>query len=242
MSPSSTPSISPVAGVAINWDTFLPDLIVGLFTGLVVGVILALLQSHAARKRERREIELRWEALRPRVAAQLLDPWDRRVMGPTLEEFASRTDALRELIEDIPLGSWAEILKSDELRNLHEFLKASTELHGAARKFDGFLLDTIAHHLVENPSAANLSSWMNAHEDARLVAPFATQALFAHFSFPYGSGQFRDMLYDSPIVQKVVDSPPVTYTEVLAMLERAEEHYAACTVIVDAEMTRFWYH
>src|SRR5690606_12002605 len=138
MSPSSTPSISPVAGVAINWDTFLPDLIVGLFTGLVVGVILALLQSHAARKRERREIELRWEALRPRLAAQLLDPWDRRVMGLTLEEVASRTDALRELIEDFTLGSWAEILKSDELRNLHEFLKASTELHGAARKFDGF--------------------------------------------------------------------------------------------------------
>ncbi|MFB7250552.1 hypothetical protein [Microbacterium sp. NPDC056234] len=242
MSPSPTPSIVPASGLTIIWDTFIPDLIVGLFTGLVVGVILAYLQSRTARRRERREIELRWEALRPRVGAQLLDPWDRRVMGPTLVEFASRTDALRELVQDVPLGSWAEILDSDELRNLHELVKAATELHGAAPKFDGFLLGAISDHLVEDQITASVTDWRRADQDAALIQPFAIGALFADPSFPWASGQFRDIQYDSPIVQKVIDNPPFTYKEVLAMVERAEQYYAACTEIVDAEMTRFWYH
>lgn len=234
--------LRPAAGVNIIWDTFVPDLIVGLFTGLVVGAILACLQSHAARKKERREIELRWEALRPRVGAQLLDPWDRRVMGFTMAEFAARTDTLRELIEDVPLGSWADVLKSEELRSLHEFSKAATELHGAARKFDAFLLDTISRHLVADPFTASVPDWVRARDDAELVQPFATQALFADPSHPWGSGQNGDIRSASPVVQKVMDNPPVTYEEVLSMVKRAEQHYAACTVIVDAEMTRYWYH
>lgn len=242
MSPSPTPSVHPASGLTINWDTFVPDLMVGLFTGLVVGVILAWTQSRAARNRERREIELRWEALRPRVGAQLLDPWDRRVMGFTMAEFAGRTDALRELIEEFPLGSWAEVLKSNELRSLHEFLKAATELHGAARKFDAFTRDAISRHLVADPLTADVADWMRAHEDAAMVQPFATQALFADPSHPWGTGYFRDIRYDSPVVEKVLNNPPVTYREVLAMVKRAEQHYADCTVIVDAEMTRYWYH
>lgn len=240
MTPSPTPP--PTAPqISMNWDSFVPDLIVGLFTGLLVGVILALTQSRAARKRERREIELRWEALRPRVGAQLLDPWDRRVMGSTMVEFAGRTDALRKLVEDVPLGSWADVLDSDELRSLHEFSKAATELHGAALKFDNFLLDSIARYLVD-PHTANLADWHAAHQAAELVQPFATQALFAHPSYARGAGQFREIRYDSPVVQHVIDNPPVTYEEILAMVERAEAHYAACTVIVDAVMTRYWYH
>lgn len=226
--------------MAINWDTFVPDLIVGLFTGLVVGVILAYVQSRAARKRERREIELRWEALRPRVAAQLLDPWDRRVMGPTLEEFANRTDTLRELVKDVPLGSWAEVLNSDELRNLHELVKATTELHGAAPRFDGFLLVAIADYL-RSPLDSDLDEWEASYNAAKLVRPFATQALFASPAFPWGD-HFQDILYNSPIVECMVENPPVTYTEVLAMVERAERYYGECTEIVDAQMTRFWYH
>lgn len=242
-SPSPSPTLLPAApSIAINWDSFVPDLIVGLFTGLLVGGVLAWTQSRAARKRERREIELRWEALRPRVGAQLLDPWDRRVVGITMAEFAGRTDALCELIEDVPIGSWAAVLDSDELRSLHEFSKAATELRGAARKFDGFLLDTIARRLVADPFTANLSDWRTAHDGAALVQSFATQALFAHPSFPWGAGQFRDIRYDSPVVQNLIANPPVTYEEVLAMVERAEHHYAACTVIVDATMTRYWYH
>lgn len=240
MTPPPTPLLA-APDSSINWDSFVPDLIVGLFTGLLVGVILASTQARAARKRERREIELRWEALRPRVGAQLLDPWDRRVMGYTMAEFAGRTDALRELIEDVPLGSWADVLNSDELRSLHEFSKAANELHGAARKFDAFLLDSISRHLVADPFTASVSDWMRAHEQAALVRPFANQALFADPSHPWGSGQFRDIRYNSPVVQKVMDNPPVTYAEVLAMVERAEQHYAACTVIVDAVMTRYWY-
>lgn len=239
---TSSPTPLPAApDISINWDSFVPDLIVGLFTGLLVGVILAWTQSRAARKRERREIELRWEALRPRVGAQLLDPWDRRVMGLTLAEFAGRTDALQELIEDIPLGSWADILNSDELRSLHEFSKAANELHGAARKFDSFLLDSISRHLVADPLTASVPDRVRAHEQAALVGPFANQALFAAPSQPWGNGSFRDIRYNSPIVQKVIDNPPVTYVEVLPMVERAEQYYAACTVIVDAVMTRYWY-
>ncbi len=237
MTPFPTPGV--LARIEINWDSFLPDLIVGLFTGLVVGGILAWSQSRAARKRERREIELRWEALRPRVGAQLLDPWDRRVMGPSLAEFASRTDDLRELVQDVPLGSWADVLGSNELRSLHDLSKAATELRGAAPKFDGFLVERLASYL-HDPAGTDVASWHSAFEDAKLVQPFATEALFASPDLRQAGDYFRDIRYNSPIVEYVVKNPPVTYTEALAMVERAEKHYAECTAIVDAQMTRFW--
>lgn len=229
-------------GPRLVWDTFVPDLIVGLFTGLVVGLILAWTQSRAARKRERREIELRWEALRPRVGALLLEPWDRRVMGPTVEEFANRTNALRELVEDFPLGSWAEVLDSDELRNLHELSKAATELHGAAPKFDGFLLMDIASFLA-HPQGYEGPEFPFDFEVAKLVRPIAVDVLFRGTLPPVIENYYRDIRYESPVVRRMVEHPPVTYTEVLSMIERAENYYGACAIsIVDAQMTRYWYH
>ncbi|UXW87077.1 hypothetical protein NFX31_06015 [Microbacterium azadirachtae] len=239
--PSPLPAAPPIH-ISIDWDSFVPDLIVGLFTGLVVGAILAWTQSRAAQKRERREIELRWEALRPRVGALLLDPWDRRVMGSTLAEFARRTDNLRELIKDVPLGSWAEVLDSDELRDLHELSKAAAELHGAAPRFDGFLRHSISRYLVEDTLKADLAEWQAAHRAAELVQPYAVRALFAPTPSQQLNRHRLDIRQDSPVVQDLLAHPPVTYKEVLAMVERAEKHYAACTRIVDAAMTRFWYH
>lgn len=243
MTPTPTPlSTAQTIAININWDSFFPDLIVGLFTGLVVGGILAWTQSHAAKKRERREIELRWEALRPRVGALLLDPWDRRIVWSSLGEFAGRTNALRELIKDVPLGSWADVLDSAELRSLHELSKVAAELHGAASRFDGLLLDNIARHLVEDTVTADLKDWQAARRAAKLVQPFATRALFAHPTDVGHHGPRLDIRSDSPIVQTMLENPPITYNDVLAMVLRAEEHYAACTRIVDAAMTRYWYH
>lgn len=238
-SPSPTPASTPL--FVINWDSFVPDLIVGLFTGLVVGAILAWTQSRAARKRERREIELRWEALRPRVGAQLLDPWDRRVLRHSLTEFASRTDELRDLVKDVPLGSWAEILDSDELRNLHELVKVATELNGAARKFDGFLQAKIAKFL-HRPLGYLGPAYPWDYKPAELVAPFAFRELFRPPRPDNAPAFFSDIRIESPVVMSIVANPPVTYVEVLAMIERAEEFYAKCAVsIVDAQMTRYWF-
>jgi hypothetical protein len=232
---------TPGPDVASNWGSFVPDLIVGVFTGLTVGLILAWTQARAAKKKERREIELRWEALRPRVGAELLDPWDRRVIMDSLDEFAHRNDGLLKLVEDIPLASWADVLESDELRSLHEFSKAATELRGASRKFDAFLQHSIAQQLVEDSFTASVADWHKAHDDAALVQPFAMRALFAHPSFPWSPDQFHDIRSSSPIVSRIVARPPVTYDDVLAMVLRAEEHYIECTSIVDAVMTRYWY-
>lgn len=249
MSPSSTPAIDNTSGVQIVWDTFVPDLIVGLFTGLVVGVILAYLQSRSARKRERRETELRWEALRPRVGAQLLNPWDRRVMGDSLTEFASRTDTLRNLTAEVPLASWAEILNDQELRDLHELMKVSTQLRGAAPKFDGFLNAAIAMYLHQPRGWQGRVYPFDSAAEA-LVQPFVFDSLFRrtldelHPSSyaPSYAGSYRDIRYESAVVMHVKENPPVTYEEVLSMIKRAEGYYGACAVsIVDDQMTRYWF-
>lgn len=249
MSPARTPSIHHAPEIAINWDTFVPDLLVGLFTGLVVGGILAYLQSRSARKRERRETELRWEALRPRVGAQLLNPWDRRVMGDSLTEFASRTDALRDLTAEVPLASWAEILNDQELRDLHELMKVSTQLRGAAPKFDGFLNAAIAMYLHQpNGWQGPTYPFDNAAEE--MVQPFVFDSLFRgtldelhpDSYAPSYAESYRDIRYESAVVMHVKENPPVTYEEVLSMVKRAEGHYAACAVsIVDDQMTRYWF-
>lgn len=249
MSPSPTPSISSPSGVTIIWDTFVPDLIVGLFTGLVVGVILAYLQSRATRKRERREVELRWEALRPRVGAQLLNPWDRRVMGESLTEFANRTDALRDLTAEVPLASWAEILDDQELRDLHELMKVSTQLWGAAPKFDGFLRAAVSMYLHQ-PQGWTGATYPFDDAAVELVQPFVFDSLFRRtldeqrpdFYTPSYSESYRDIRFESAVVMHLTENPPVTYEEVLSMVRRAENYYGACAVsIVDDQMTRYWF-
>lgn len=212
--------VTEVPAPNIDWDSFIPDLIVGVFTGLVVGLILAWTQSRAAQKRERREVELRWEALRPRVGAQLLDPWDRRHIGPSMAHFAGRTDALRELVADVPLGSWAEILDSEELRSLHELSKAATELHGAARKFDFFVRDAIQRRLPD-PATASEEDWRRADEEALKLMPEVLQALFAPPTMPWRPDPTRP---NSASIESILENPPPAYPDVLAMLERAEGH------------------
>jgi len=229
--------VMEVPSPRINWDSFIPDLIVGVFTGLVVGLILAWSQARAAEKRERREVELRWEALRPRVAARLLEPWDRRHIGPSLMHFASRTDALRDLIADVPLASWAEVLNNSELRSLHEFYKAATDLHGAAPKFDYFLRDAIVRRLI-NPATATTGEWRQADKDAEPLVPEALRALFAPSERAWRADPTQP---HNAVIAEIIENPPPAYADVLSMVERAESHYIECLSIVDAVMTRYYY-
>ena len=222
-----------------DWSTFLPDLIVGLFTGLVVGAILAWTQACAARRRERREMSLRWEALRPAIGAQLLDPWDRRVILHSLTEFAERTAKLRDLVKDVPLASWSDVLKSEELRNLHELVKAATELAGAAPKFDAFLRHEIRWRLRVPRDDGRDEYPTDAQVD--LAFPIAVRELFAPEPHDRSQAYISDIRSEGPLIRGLVERPPVTYHDVVDMLARAEKHYAASTSIVEAQMTRYWF-
>ena len=237
--------------MTIAWESFVPDLIVGVVTGLVVGGILAWTQARASRDREKREIALRWEALRPQVGALLLDPWDRRVIGPSLSSFVSRTDRLRELLKDVPLASWAEVLDSSELRNLHEFVRAAAELDGAAQKFDGFLFVDILFE-IDPPDGQNPGGRECSHSQAEQIREYALYALFNRdFTQPLSTevaylpdtGDSLEGIDVENVIKNVLAHPPVTYTEVWPMFERAEKYYGECAVSIgDAQMTRFWYH
>lgn len=170
-------------------------------------------------------------------------------MRDSLTEFASRTDALRDLTAEVPLASWAEILDNQELRDLHELMKVSTQLQGAAPKFDGFLNAAIAMYLHQ-PHGWQGPTYPFGGTAEEMVQPFVFDSLFRQTldemrpdSYaPSYAESYRDIRYESAVVMHIKENPPVTYEEVLSMVKRAEEYYGACAVsIVDDQMTRYWF-
>jgi hypothetical protein len=110
-----------------NWESFIPDLAVGVVTGSVVGFALWLLQRGAEKRAAKREAKAQWEMLRRRIAAKFIGLDSRglvRDLGAWLPIYLT---AVRE-VENYPLEIWAETLDLSVIRRLHEFAQKTYDL------------------------------------------------------------------------------------------------------------------
>ncbi len=98
-----------VITTSTSWDSFGPDLIVGVVTGLIVGVVLLFAQSRAEASRDRRNSQFAWESFKPKISAAAHRTWDMDMdkMLPIPEALST----LDELVSPEPLALWASHLK-----------------------------------------------------------------------------------------------------------------------------------
>lgn len=138
------------AGDAIDWSSFIPDLIVGIATGLAVGLILARSQQNVERERQSRNSRASWLALRPKLDATPAPIGD---MGldfrhDTLSDYLDRVKPLYKRLEKYPLQQWREDTGDDEIDSLITILETYPPLTVDARTLDHVISYACQKHLA----------------------------------------------------------------------------------------------
>lgn len=117
-----------------NWSTFLPDLIVGGFTGLAVGFVLWRVDLANQDRGQRSRVAADWDVTQREVARAVEQDY---VYKPnSLELTGYGVDSIRRSTKGLPLHSWAKELDSDTIRCLIAYLTAADEFDHAARALD----------------------------------------------------------------------------------------------------------
>jgi len=152
-----------------NWDSFVPDSLVALLTGIVVGVILSLNQNRIERDRKRRDAAVAWSILRPRVAGAMVRELAlREYLDATgFTEYVEPVVELATMLSDYPLAVWVKDIDDSELSYLNFLLVESYGIEDLASRTDA---------MIRREAARALGQAQNS-EDVRVVALFAFRML-----------------------------------------------------------------
>lgn len=96
----------------MTFDTFIPDLIVGIVTGLFVGVVLLVAQRRAEASKDRSNSKFAWESFKPKVSAAAHRTWEMDM--DSMLPIPVALSALDELVASEPLALWASHLKKPD--------------------------------------------------------------------------------------------------------------------------------
>ena len=96
----------------VNWSTFVPDLIVGIATGLFVGVVLLFAQGRAQKAKSRADSKFAWESFKPRLSGAVYRSW---VMDlDNLLPIPAALVAVDDLAAPAPLALWNRHFKKPD--------------------------------------------------------------------------------------------------------------------------------
>ncbi|QJU54532.1 hypothetical protein SCB71_15500 [Herbiconiux sp. KACC 21604] len=132
-----------ISAASTPWDSFVPDLIVGVMTGTVVGLFLLLAQNIVESRKQRFAAEIGWEGLKPKIRSAVHRSWSTNLDDLLPPPVA--LSAVHEAIEGQPLHAWSKAMKKPDpmIDMVHAFmrvrstyeneatgLEAAMELHG----------------------------------------------------------------------------------------------------------------
>jgi len=100
------------AATGTNWDTFVPDMIVGAGTGVAVGLVLLGTQAVAQGRRSRADSQFAWESLKPTVAGAAHRSWIKDL--DTLLPIPRPLIALDEIASVSSLALWKSHLRKPD--------------------------------------------------------------------------------------------------------------------------------
>jgi hypothetical protein len=98
--------------MASNWDSFIPDILVGLFTGLVVGAALLIAQAIAQSRKYKADSKFAWESLKPNLSAAAHQSWS--MDSDSLLPAPAALTSLHEIASREPLALWQSHLKEPD--------------------------------------------------------------------------------------------------------------------------------
>jgi len=110
---------------SLEWNLFIPDVIVAVITGLVVGAAITWSQKRSELRREKFQTQLLWDDFRGALQVVVLktdiDPFD--WIGQPFDTFLPKVAAeLIDLTRGRRLRSWANILNDPEIRLLEKVI------------------------------------------------------------------------------------------------------------------------
>jgi hypothetical protein len=119
----------------MSFETFGPDLLVGLLTGVVVGAVIIFYERSLAAKREAREAQ----SQASRLVHPLLLAIQRLEADPDYDKVVPlprRIDRALKLVEGSDLDRWRELSDSALVTRLYEFRDAGWDLREDAHDLD----------------------------------------------------------------------------------------------------------
>ncbi|TFC11086.1 hypothetical protein [Cryobacterium sp. MDB2-33-2] len=139
----------------VDWSSFVPDLIVGLLTGVVVGAVLWW-WTILAQRRNAQEITVRdWAILKAKLSSGL-----RRPHSQGCEDFAAlgpAADRLYELVSERPLRLWYSITPVPGIAEAVAFQDAYEAASATGHTLENNLLSAIHRQQVYGKDADTIA-------------------------------------------------------------------------------------
>lgn len=96
-----------------DWSQFIPDGILSVVSGVIIGIFLWRLQARAENSQARRKASAGWNIARHKVGAAMLVPFNRRGLIINFGQFPELLSRLKALMESKPFTTWADDAPDD---------------------------------------------------------------------------------------------------------------------------------
>jgi hypothetical protein len=121
----------------MDWSSFVPDLIVGVVTGALVGLALYLFEHSRRRADEHAQALHGWSLVAPRIERISYQPLS--VDTSNYAGFGSSVQRIRDIADGYPLELWQRVLGREDIGALLDLLAELDALEVAAEKAEGML-------------------------------------------------------------------------------------------------------
>ncbi|TCJ28748.1 hypothetical protein E0W80_04410 [Microbacterium sp. PI-1] len=138
----------------MNWDSFVPDLIVGIATGGLVGLVVLGAERRISGRARRREVEDAQSNAVERARALLPHKVRSKTDVEVLHLDMAQFDRLREVIRSVPSGEPRELVPGYSWAA--EASRLADDIEALADALDGRISD----YTRDTPSDMNTAKWM----------------------------------------------------------------------------------
>lgn len=128
---------APIDAPPIDWSSFLPDILVAVLTGLLVGLALYIFEWSRRRAETRTQTLSGWLMVAPRLERIIWRPIPRNTASYI--DLGSTIQRVRDISDGYPLELWQQTLDRDDLRALFELLSDYDALEASSEMAEGQL-------------------------------------------------------------------------------------------------------
>lgn len=146
----------------VFYQELISNIVAGLTTGIIVGIVVLKAQRVVTSRAEQMGIQTELSILEQVIARAKERPLT-FIINTATQSIPQPAKVVADEIRDRPISQWEITLpESEELKNLHAFMRAYHSFMGAAAEIDDALTIAIRHH--------NVTLGLPAADDAAAMA------------------------------------------------------------------------